>query len=47
MLYNTAPTIAEDRAFHVAQARGLMLRAPGENRLSVASLEVTDRACAP
>jgi len=46
-LYNTAPATTDDRAGHVAQARGLVLRAPGDDRLSVAALEVTGRACAP
>ena len=46
-LYNAAPTIAEGRAGYVAQVQGLVFRAPGDDHLSVASLEVTGRPCAP
>ena len=46
-LYNVAPTIADSQAGHAAQAQGLMLRGPDGDRLSIASLEVTERPCAP
>ena len=46
-LYNVAPTLADDRAGTVVHAQGLMLREPGGDRLSVASLEVTGNPCPP
>ena len=46
-LFNVAPTVADSRAGHAARAQGWMLRGPDGDRLSVASLEVTERPCAP
>jgi mono/diheme cytochrome c family protein len=46
-LYNVAPTVPEGRAGTVVHAQGLLFREPGGDRLSVTSLDVTGRSCAP
>jgi hypothetical protein len=46
-LYNVAPTIADSHTGHAARAQGLMLRGTDGDRLSIASLEVTERPCVP